>query len=203
VAQFGFRYNYDSSRVEFSNDTPEIRLPLRRLLLESSSVLLDVGEQLLQLQKVQQNENQDGIFDADLLDPDSFTQCIINIYQAGDYIPWHWDHVDFGPTIVVFVFGDDDRPLQLRKKMSPSHPPTDKQQQQPDRQDASSSPSQSFKNLNHSSEGHSNILLPILGIVRGTFSVGLFDIIGNIPCQMGSGFVSRLPFEAARAVRRH
>jgi hypothetical protein len=152
VAQFGFRYNYDSSRVEFSNDTPEIPLPLRRLLLESSSVLVDIREQLLQLQKVQQNENRDGIFDTDLLDPDSFTQCIINIYQAGDYIPWHWDHVDFGPTIVVFVFGDDDRPLQLRKKMSPSHPPPDKQQHL-DRQDASSSSSQSFKILNHSSEG--------------------------------------------------
>jgi hypothetical protein len=154
VAQFGFRYNYDSSCVDLSNDAPEIPLHLRRLLLECSSVLVYVREQLLQLQKAQPNDNHDGIFNADLLDPDSFTQCIINLYQAGDYIPWHWDHVDFGPTIVVFVFGDDDRPLQLRKTMSRSHQPPDKRQL--DGEDASSSEgssSQSSKILNHSSEG--------------------------------------------------
>lgn len=92
VAQFGFRYNYNTSVVEFADEVPEIPRTLQKLLLESC------GKNLGGLQA----------------DPTSFTQCIINIYREKDIIPWHWDHVDFGPVVLVFTFGED-RPLQLRR----------------------------------------------------------------------------------------
>ena len=58
VAQFGFRYNYDTSVVEFDDSVPGIPQPLRTLLLESCHELL-----------------------ANLQDPAEFTQCIINVYE--------------------------------------------------------------------------------------------------------------------------
>ena len=42
------------------------------------------------------------------------TQCIINIYDADNEIPWHLDHELFGPEVLVYTFGED-RPLRLRK----------------------------------------------------------------------------------------
>jgi alkylated DNA repair dioxygenase AlkB len=100
VAQFGFfRYNYDTSHVEeVTEDSHPIPMILRRLLLESCATKV--------LEK--------------LADPTTtaFTQCIINVYQADDIIPWHWDHVDFGPTVLVFTFGEA-RPLPMRRRLQP------------------------------------------------------------------------------------
>jgi len=42
------------------------------------------------------------------------TQCIINMYEAENEIPWHLDHELFGPEVLVYTFGED-RPLRLRK----------------------------------------------------------------------------------------
>ena len=105
VAQFGFRYNYESSQVEFSDDAvPPIPSILRTLLLDECATKV--------LSKL---HGQDPRF----LDPTLvFTQCIINIYNADDIIPWHWDHVDFGPMILVFTF-DESRPLQMRRLLRP------------------------------------------------------------------------------------
>ena len=43
-----------------------------------------------------------------------YTQCIINMYEADNEIPWHLDHELFGPEVLVYTFGED-RPLRLRK----------------------------------------------------------------------------------------
>jgi len=43
-----------------------------------------------------------------------YTQCIINMYEAENEIPWHLDHELFGPEVLVYTFGED-RPLRLRK----------------------------------------------------------------------------------------
>jgi alkylated DNA repair dioxygenase AlkB len=45
-----------------------------------------------------------------------YTQCIINSYDADDGIPWHVDHANFGPEVLVYVFGED-RPLLFRRRM--------------------------------------------------------------------------------------
>jgi alkylated DNA repair dioxygenase AlkB len=105
VAQFGFRFNYESSQVEFSGPQttiPEIPLPLRHLLLDDLDQKLDPVWKVLTL----------GSFD-----PNIFIQCIINVYQAVTIIPWHLDHIDFGPIILVFTFGED-RPLPMRRLKS-------------------------------------------------------------------------------------
>jgi alkylated DNA repair dioxygenase AlkB len=44
-----------------------------------------------------------------------YTQCIINLYEAENEIPWHVDHEYFGEMILVYVFGDN-RPLLFRKQ---------------------------------------------------------------------------------------
>jgi len=50
----------------------------------------------------------------DLLDvPSEYTQCIINTYEADILIPWHKDDLAFGPTILVYSFGEA-RPLLMR-----------------------------------------------------------------------------------------
>lgn len=83
------------------------------------------------------------------VDSIEFTQCIINVYRpcdhgnavndvvkssagtctdagvnfnSGSHIPWHVDDLKFGPTIVVYTFGDDDnhpiRPLHMRSSLN-------------------------------------------------------------------------------------
>lgn len=51
-----------------------------------------------------------------LLDiPPHFTQCIINKYEPDiSTIPWHMDDLSFGPSILVYSFGEA-RPLLLRR----------------------------------------------------------------------------------------
>lgn len=44
-----------------------------------------------------------------------YTQCIINLYEAENEIPWHVDHEYFGESVMVYVFGDN-RPLMFRKQ---------------------------------------------------------------------------------------
>ena len=39
----------------------------------------------------------------------------INVYEAGNKIPWHLDHEFFGSNVLVYTFGEDDRPLLLRR----------------------------------------------------------------------------------------
>lgn len=56
-----------------------------------------------------------------LLHPDKieeseeYTQCIINLYEAENEIPWHIDHEYFGEKVLVYTFGEE-RPLLFRKK---------------------------------------------------------------------------------------
>ncbi|KAL7528015.1 hypothetical protein ACHAXR_002231 [Thalassiosira sp. AJA248-18] len=55
-----------------------------------------------------------------------FTQCIINMYESSNIIPWHLDHEHFGPEVLVYTFGEE-RPLLLRrplddKNMIDAHP---------------------------------------------------------------------------------
>lgn len=106
VAQFGdCRYNYEQSCVEFNsgNDNnsdvtckeeqqkimiPPIPEPLRSLLE------LDKYESCLKTK---------------------FTQCIINVYNADTIIPWHYDDMEFGSLVLVFVFGEN-RPLYMRQQ---------------------------------------------------------------------------------------
>ncbi|CAB9517944.1 expressed unknown protein [Seminavis robusta] len=113
VAQFGFRYNYDTSEVEFAGDddiVPEIPVILRQLLLQAPGTRR-ILEQIKGAAKA----------------TTEFTQCIINVYHDHDIIPWHWDHVDFGPTILVFTFGET-RPLQLRKLLQKTSSPLPRSQ---------------------------------------------------------------------------
>eukprot|EP00581_Thalassiosira_minuscula_P015693 CAMPEP_0183734258 /NCGR_PEP_ID=MMETSP0737-20130205/43328_1 /TAXON_ID=385413 /ORGANISM="Thalassiosira miniscula, Strain CCMP1093" /LENGTH=298 /DNA_ID=CAMNT_0025967709 /DNA_START=20 /DNA_END=916 /DNA_ORIENTATION=- len=44
-----------------------------------------------------------------------YTQCIINVYEPHNEIPWHVDHPYFGPEVLVYTFGED-RPLLLRRR---------------------------------------------------------------------------------------
>lgn len=46
-----------------------------------------------------------------------YTQCIINMYEANNEIPWHLDHEYFGPEVLVYTFGEN-RPLLLRKPVN-------------------------------------------------------------------------------------
>jgi len=50
-------------------------------------------------------------------DGEKYTQCIINVYEADNVIPWHLDHIYFGPEVLVYTFGEG-RPLLLRKPVS-------------------------------------------------------------------------------------
>ena len=45
----------------------------------------------------------------------SYTQCIVNSYGPNDAIPYHADDFAFGPSILVFCFGEA-RPLLLRRQ---------------------------------------------------------------------------------------
>lgn len=47
-------------------------------------------------------------------DDQDYTQCIINMYDAENEIPWHLDHTYFGNKVLVYTFGEE-RPLLLRK----------------------------------------------------------------------------------------
>ena len=47
---------------------------------------------------------------------EQYTQCIINMYNAENEIPWHLDHEYFGPKVLVYTFGED-RPFMLRRKV--------------------------------------------------------------------------------------
>ena len=50
-----------------------------------------------------------------LLDiPPYLTQCIINKYEPDILIPWHIDDLSFGPSILVYSFGEA-RPLMMRR----------------------------------------------------------------------------------------
>ena len=46
----------------------------------------------------------------------SYTQCIVNSYGPDDAIPYHADDYAFGPSILVFCFGEA-RPLLLRQEV--------------------------------------------------------------------------------------
>mmetsp|Transcript_5947 Transcript_5947/g.11619 ORF Transcript_5947/g.11619 Transcript_5947/m.11619 type:complete len:260 (+) Transcript_5947:136-915(+) len=48
-------------------------------------------------------------------DTETYTQCIINLYEAENEIPWHIDHEYFGEKVLVYTFGEE-RPLLFRKK---------------------------------------------------------------------------------------
>jgi|Transcript_17709 alkylated DNA repair dioxygenase AlkB len=86
VAQFGFLYDYESGVVDTSQpDVPRIPQIVQKLLLNPE---ISATSQ-------------------------SFTQCIINWYEAETVIPWHTDHEDFGPIILVYTFLEE-RPLNLR-----------------------------------------------------------------------------------------
>lgn len=88
VAQFGFRYDYENSIVDTATRTPQIPPTLENLLLDPARPTCSPDTQ--------------------------FTQCIINDYgNAETIIPWHKDHEDFGPVVLVYTFGDD-RPLNFR-----------------------------------------------------------------------------------------
>lgn len=50
-------------------------------------------------------------------DEEHYTQCIINVYEAQNEIPWHLDHSKFGDKVLVYTFGEE-RPLLLRKPIS-------------------------------------------------------------------------------------
>lgn len=39
------------------------------------------------------------------------------MYEADNEIPWHLDHVFFGPEVLVYTFGEE-RPLLLRKPLN-------------------------------------------------------------------------------------
>lgn len=54
---------------------------------------------------------------ADGDDKEHYTQCIINVYEAQNEIPWHLDHSKFGDKVLVYTFGEE-RPLLLRKPIS-------------------------------------------------------------------------------------
>ena len=49
------------------------------------------------------------------VDSTEYTQCIINCYNSNDAIPYHLDDLDFGPTVVVYTFGEN-RPLNFRRR---------------------------------------------------------------------------------------
>ena len=49
------------------------------------------------------------------VDSTTYTQCIINCYNSNDAIPYHLDDLDFGPTVVVYTFGEN-RPLNFRRR---------------------------------------------------------------------------------------
>ncbi|KAL7465388.1 hypothetical protein ACHAXS_006971 [Conticribra weissflogii] len=48
-------------------------------------------------------------------DSEKYTQCIINLYEGVNEIPWHVDHEYFGERVLVYTFGEE-RPLLFRKK---------------------------------------------------------------------------------------
>jgi alkylated DNA repair dioxygenase AlkB len=89
IAQYGFRYDSQKNVVDATTQTDPIPPFLRKLLLDDFAL-------------------------SSLENTDDFTQCIINDYTAADtVIPWHTDHPDFGPIVLVYTFGDD-RPLNFR-----------------------------------------------------------------------------------------
>lgn len=46
----------------------------------------------------------------------NFTQCIVNVYEANEGIPYHSDDAAFGEHIRVFCFGDE-RPIRFRRRV--------------------------------------------------------------------------------------
>jgi hypothetical protein len=100
VAQFGAHYDYvqDKVVVDRSSTGGTSPLPIPEIL-----------QQLLQN-------------DGELSDVSSYTQCIINVYDSTTFshIPWHVDDPAFGPTVVVYTFGQE-RPLYLRRKSQNGH----------------------------------------------------------------------------------
>ena len=91
VAQFGScKYDYDEDSVIFF-DSIEYPIPtfIRETLLAN-----EIGG-----------------------DGEEYTQCIINIYEDENEIPWHVDHKYFGKKILVYTFGAS-RPLCLRRPIS-------------------------------------------------------------------------------------
>jgi hypothetical protein len=49
----------------------------------------------------------------------TYTQCIINEYEAEHAIPWHTDHSLFGESILVYCLGET-RPVRLRPTPTPT-----------------------------------------------------------------------------------
>jgi len=89
IAQFGScKYDYTVDDAVLCDQSTTIQIPsyIRETLLE--------------------NEGGD--------DEEHYTQCIINVYEANNEIPWHLDHKNFGDKVLVYTFGEE-RPLLLRK----------------------------------------------------------------------------------------
>mmetsp|Transcript_18160 Transcript_18160/g.25594 ORF Transcript_18160/g.25594 Transcript_18160/m.25594 type:complete len:285 (-) Transcript_18160:72-926(-) len=128
VAQFGGRYDYQTDIVDTKTPTAPIPQFLKDLLLTKNPVMsnkcstvVDDGDSTRAKDnhiQTKNSDNEDNNNNDDCNENDvshDFNQCIINEYTHHDtIIPWHKDHPDFGPTILVFTFGDD-RPLHFRK----------------------------------------------------------------------------------------
>eukprot|EP00986_Skeletonema_menzelii_P011935 scaffold6320_cov144-Skeletonema_menzelii.AAC.2 len=92
IAQFGScKYDYTVDDAVLCDQSTTIPIPtyIREVLLE----------------------NKDGD------DGKHYTQCIINVYEAKNEIPWHLDHNKFGDKVLVYTFGEE-RPLLLRRPTS-------------------------------------------------------------------------------------
>ena len=90
VAQFGScKYDYINDDAVLCDPSTMIPIPtyIRQVLLE----------------------NED--------DGEHYSQCIINVYDAQNIIPWHVDHNKFGEKVLVYTFGEE-RPLLLRTPIS-------------------------------------------------------------------------------------
>ena len=122
VAQFGYRYDYQKDAVigpageQQGVAVPHIPNIFQRLLLDP-------------LQRKGHDDDDGTSFTTTCMNTTSqnktFDQCIVNVYyptkstpsssneNSGSHIPWHVDDSHFGPTILVYTFGEA-RPLHMR-----------------------------------------------------------------------------------------
>ena len=134
----------DTDAASKDEDVPDIPEIFNRLLIRP------MGKFQFQFVK-EEKETLESEMQSDS-DSIEFTQCIINVYRpcdhgnavndvvkssagtcttdagvncsfnSGSHIPWHVDDLKFGPTIVVYTFGDDDnhpiRPLHMRSSLN-------------------------------------------------------------------------------------
>ena len=90
VLQFGnMRYDYNLQCATHSPAAPAVPDILSKLLIETT-IVSDVEK-------------------------NNALQCIVNIYESGDSIPYHIDDENFGEVVIVYTFGET-RPLMLRKR---------------------------------------------------------------------------------------